>query len=265
MILKEKLPNIKGLIIDMDGVLWHDTEPLGDLTAIFDRIYDLNLKFVLATNNATRTVEEYLEKLEKFGVRLNESQIINSAQATGIYLKEKYPGGASIYVIGEPGLFQTLESFGMLIGNDNKSPVDVVVVSLDYQLTYNKLKRASLLIQSGSDFIGTNKDRTLPTPEGLIPGAGTLISALEIASGRKAKIIGKPEPLLYEMALKRLGLAPEETLAVGDRLETDIAGAHAAGMHSALVLSGASTLAQAQNYTISPEIIVQDLTELIFI
>ncbi|MDF1519956.1 MAG: HAD-IIA family hydrolase [Brevefilum sp.] len=262
--LFDQLPNIQGLIIDMDGVLWHDTIPIGDLASIFDRIDELGLQYILATNNATKTINEYIEKVAKFGVRLSYDKVINSAQATGIFLQSKYPLGADLYVIGQPSLKKTLESFGMKVCDTVNDNIEAVVVSLDFQLSYEKLKIASLLLQSGCDFIGTNSDPTLPTPEGFIPGSGTLIGALEIASGKKATMIGKPETLLYDMALKRLGTSPEETLAIGDRLETDIAGAQAAGIHTALVLSGASRIEDVKNYNPPPEIIAQDLSELVF-
>jgi len=262
--ISDHLPHIKGLIIDMDGVLWRDTEPLGDLPAIFNQIKKSGLKMVLATNNATRSVGEYYAKLAHFGVELEDWQIITAAQAVGIYLRERYPEGCRVFMIGQPSLRETLETYGLMVVDEDKDNVEVVVASLDYGLTYNKLKHASLLVQSGCKFIGTNPDVTLPTPEGFIPGSGTVIGAVEIASGKKAKMIGKPEPLLYQMALQRLDLKPGETLGVGDRLETDIAGAQAAGMHTALVLTGASTLAQAHNFNPPPEIITQDLTGLIF-
>lgn len=256
-------PNIKGLIIDMDGVLWRDTEPLGDLPAIMEKIKQLNLKMILATNNATRTVEEYHQKLAHFGVVLEDWQIINSAQAAGIFLREKYKNRINVYVVGQPSLKNTLNAFGLSIVNEDETDVQVVVASLDYQLNYEKLKHASLLVQSGSEFIGTNPDATFPTPEGLNPGSGTIIGALEIATGKKAIMMGKPEPLLYKMALNRLQLSPQETLAIGDRLETDIKGADAAGIHSALVLTGVSTRAQAKKFKPLPEIIAHDLTELV--
>jgi 4-nitrophenyl phosphatase len=258
------LQNIKGLIIDMDGVLWHDSQPLGDLPAIFDQIHASGLKMILATNNATRTIEEYHQKLRGFGVELADWQVINSAQATGIFLQQKFPEGADVYVVGQPSLKKTLADLGFRIISECGDSADIVVASLDFDLTYEKLKQASLLIQHGSYFVGTNTDASLPTPDGFIPGAGTIIGALEIASGKKAKIIGKPEPDLYKIALKRLQLAPEETLAIGDRLETDIAGAQAAGIRTALVLSGASTYEQAQKYNPQPDIIAKDLMELIF-
>lgn len=261
--ISDHLQNIKGLIVDMDGVLWHDTEPIGDLPVIFTKIDELGFKLILATNNATRNVEEYHAKLRGFGVELEDWQVINSAQAVGFYLQRKFPDGADVFVVGMPSLKSTLASFGLRIVSDNHSTVDVVVGGLDFDLTYNKLRHASLLIQSGSLFVGTNPDATFPTPHGFTPGAGTVIGALEIASGKKAVIIGKPEPGLYSMALERLGTTPEETLAIGDRLETDIAGAQSAGIHSALVLSGVSTRSQGEVFSPGPDIIANDLTELI--
>ncbi len=262
--ISEHFDNIKGLIIDMDGVLWHDHQPLGDLPRIFKRINDLSLRSILTTNNASRTVEEYHQKLAGFGVHLEDWQVINSAQAAGIYLSEQYPNGCNVYVVGSPSLKKTLESYGQRVVDEAKDDVQVVVASMDFDLNYDKLKHATLLIRSGCDFIGTNPDATFPTPEGLLPGSGMVVGALEISSGQQAKIMGKPKPLLYEMALKRLELSPAETLAVGDRLETDIAGAQAAGMHTALVLTGASTLAQAKDFNPPPDVIQQDLTALIF-
>ncbi len=259
----DHLPNIQGLIIDMDGVLWLDTQPIGDLSAIFKKIHQIGLRMILATNNATRTVEDYQEKLRGFGVEIEKSQIINSAQAAGIHLQEKFPGGASVFVVGQPSLKETLEDYGMCVVSAGFRGIDVVVASLDYQLTYDKLRQASLLIQSGSYFVGTNPDITLPTPDGLIPGSGTVIKALEIASGKHAKIIGKPEPVLYEIALRRLQCEPKQALAIGDRLDTDIAGAQAAGIHTALVLSGVSSQEQLHNYRPKPDLIAQNLAELI--
>ena len=261
--ISDYLPNIKGLIIDMDGVLWRDSQPIGDLPAIFDRIRESGFKMILATNNSTRTIDEYLNRFEGFGVTLEASQVITSGQAVGMYLKDRYPDGANVYVVGQPGLKKTISSYSFNVVDEEVQDVQAVVASMDFSLTYDKIKHASLLIQDGSGFIGTNPDPTLPTPSGFIPGSGTVIGAIEIASGTKAKIIGKPQPTLYEMALERLGLKPEETLAIGDRLDTDIAGAQAAGIHTALVLTGASTLQEAQQFEPQPEIIIQDLQELI--
>ncbi|MFW5713196.1 MAG: HAD-IIA family hydrolase [Brevefilum sp.] len=262
--ISEHFDNIKALIIDMDGVLWRDSQSIGNLSKIFEQIRMQKLDFILATNNATRTVEEYYDKLETFGVDLLDGHIINSAEAVGIFILEHFPKGTSVFVVGQPSLKRTLADYGLKILEMEARNAEIVVASLDYDLTYEKLKKASLLIQDGAEFIGTNPDSSLPTPEGFIPGSGVVIGALEIASGKKAKIIGKPESLLFEMALKRLGSFPDQTLAIGDRLETDIAGAQAANIHTALVLSGASTQTQAEKFEPQPEVIVKDLTELLF-
>ena len=206
---------------------------------------------------------EYLNKLKGFGLVVQPSQVITAAMATSIYLREIYPDGCRIYVVGQPGLKHTLAEYGHQVVDETAKDVQVVVGSVDFNLSYDKLKHASLLIQSGCQFIGTNPDVTLPTPEGLVPGSGTVIGALEIASGTKPTLIGKPEPLLYQMAIKQLALHPEETLAIGDRLETDIAGAQAAGMHAELVMTGASSLSQANEFNPPPEIISKDLSELV--
>ena len=261
--ITDHLPHTKGLIIDMDGVIWRDSQPIGDLPLIFKKITGKGLKFIFATNNASRTVSEYLDKLHGFGVEVEPWQVITAAMATGIYLREAYPDGCRIYVVGQPSLKKTLAGYGHFIVDEMETDVQVVVGSIDYSFSYEKLKHASLLIQRGCQFIGTNPDVTLPTPEGFIPGSGTVIKAIEIASNTKPTLIGKPEPLLYQMALRQLNLQPEETLAIGDRLETDILGAHAAGIHAALVLTGASTDKQAQSYNPPPDIITQDLTELV--
>lgn len=261
--ISDYFQGIKALILDMDGVLWRGTEPLGDLPTIFDRIKASGYLVQFVTNNATKTVNEYVAKLAGFGVHVSADQILSAAEATGIFLQRRFPSKSNVYVVGQPSLKDTIIKYDMQIVDENELDVKVVVASLDYDLTYKKLKHASLLIQTGCYFVGTNPDRTLPTPEGFIPGSGTVIEALEIASGEKAKFIGKPEPLLYQLALTRLETEPQDTLAVGDRLETDIAGAQAAGIHTALVLSGASSEEQAHNYLPKPEIIAENFEELI--
>jgi len=261
--ISDYIKGITALILDMDGVLWRDTEPLGDLPRIFEQITTLGYQVQFVTNNATKTVKEYIDKLSGFGVQASSDQILSAAEATGIFLKEKFPSQTKVYVIGQPSLKSTLSNYDMHIVDESEQDVQIVVASLDYDLTYEKLKHASLLIQTGCFFIGTNPDRTLPTPEGFIPGSGTVIEGLEIASGKKAKFMGKPEPLLYELALSRLGSSPQTTLAVGDRLETDIAGAQAADIQTALVLTGASSIEQAYDFSPNPDIIAESFEVLI--
>ncbi len=274
------MQNIRGLILDMDGVLWRAHQPLGDLPTLFARLDAMGVRSVFVTNNATRSVAQYVEKLRALGVEVSAERILNSAQAAAHFLRSAVPAGAAVYVLGEEGLVQTLKSAGFRIVNetqteaqaapasantnqDNQREVAAVVVALDRHGTYAKLREAALLVRRGALFVGTNPDRTYPTPEGLVPGAGALIAALEAATDQKAHIVGKPQPLLFQMALERLGTRPEETLVVGDRLETDIAGGQAAGCRTAVVLSGVTTREQAMQWRPSPDLIAPDFTAVV--
>jgi 4-nitrophenyl phosphatase len=251
---------IRALILDMDGVLWRGDQPIGNLPAIFNRIKSLGWRAVLATNNATRSPEQAREKIHSFGVELEPWQVVNSGQATAHFLKQTFPDGGPVYVIGEAALIQTLEEEGFYTGEDK--PL-AVIVGLDRQLTYEKIQKASNLIRSGLPFFGTNPDNTLPTPEGLVPGAGAVLAAVAAASGTSPKIMGKPQPEIYRAALQRLGTSPEETLVVGDRLETDIKGGQALGCRTALVLSGVSGKEDLEAWAPLPDLVAANLEGII--
>jgi 4-nitrophenyl phosphatase len=253
-------PTIRAMILDMDGVLWRGNQPLGDLPKLFNTLDERGYRVILATNNATQSVADYLTKISRFGVKLEPWQIVNSSQAVGHYLKQRYPSGGSVYIIGESGLIDTLAGFGFTVGNED---VLAVVAGMDRNLTYEKLREATLLIRNGALFIGTNPDRTFPVPEGLVPGAGAILAALEVATDISPIIIGKPAPDLYRVALERLDVPAEHTLVVGDRLETDIAGAQTLGCQTALVLSGVTTEQAARAWRPIPNWIVPDLTALV--
>lgn len=263
--LKDHCPQVRGLILDMDGVLWQDSRANGDLPQLFADISAMGLSFCFATNNATRSREEVLEKLAGFGVVAQLDQIFTSATASLKYLSKRFAPNSRIYVVGTDSLRQEVRAKGFEIVTDEyPSGADVVLVALDPQITYQKLSNASTLIRSGAQFIATNTDRTFPTPNGLIPGAGTLVAAIAAASDQEPYVIGKPQTPLFEQAMDFLGTKPNETLCVGDRLETDILGGQNAGCLTALVLSGVSTLEQAQSWNPQPTIIARDLTHLIY-
>lgn len=255
-----KSHDILALIIDMDGVLWRGEQSIGDLPAIFDEIKRKGYKFILASNNATGTVDQYVKKLSTFGVEIQISQVINSGQATAHFLSQRFPQGGPVYMIGEEGLKRALADCNFYHAVED--PL-AVVVALDRQLTYDMLQHATVLIRSGTPFIGTNPDRTLPSPNGLLPGTGAILAALEAATDVKPTIIGKPQPEMYRVALERLGTSMEETLVVGDRVETDIAGGQALGCPTALVLSGATDDDRARKWEPSPDFILPDLSSLL--
>jgi 4-nitrophenyl phosphatase len=258
--MTQLITGLKALILDMDGVIWRGDQPLGDLRAIFGELKHRDYQTVLATNNATLSDEQYLGKLQKFGVELEEWQIISSPDVAANYLRKLYPGGGPVFSVGEVGMKDTLAKYGFYQDDQN---VLAVVAGLDRQVTYDKLARATLLIRSGAMFIGTNSDRTLPMPEGMMPGAGSILAALAAATDVQPVVVGKPEPEIYLFALERLNTSPSETLVVGDRLDTDIAGAQKIGCRTALLLSGVATEADAMNWRPVPDIIAPDLTGLL--
>jgi len=252
--------NIQSLILDMDGVLWRGNQQIGNLIEVFETISSLGLSFVFATNNSTLSVEQYVVKLEQFGVQINPEQVINSSLATGYFLLSKYPGGGTVYCVGEEGLKRTLSDFGY--DHSNYDPL-AVVVGLDRNLTYQQLADATLHIRSGVSFIATNPDNTLPTPRGMEPGAGSIIAALVAATGIEPHIIGKPFLGLYELALERLPSFPENTLVIGDRLETDIVGAQRLGCRTGMVLSGVTNKIMAEKWLPPIDYIADDLKSLL--
>lgn len=259
------LDNIKALILDMDGVLWKADSPIGDLSSIFARIRARGLKVAFATNNGTRSPEEYAARLKGFGVQTEARQIVTSSLGAAEILSRKFPQGTPIFAIGEAGLFEALgEKRFETLSVEDAPNAQAVVVGIDRAINFDKMREATLLVRRGGvPFYATNPDKTFPTPRGEIPGAGAWISVITTATGVEPIYAGKPFPYLIELALQRLGTRKEETLVVGDRLETDIAAGQAAGCPTALVLSGVSTREQAQAWKPRPDWIVKDLFELI--
>ncbi len=253
-------PAIQSLILDMDGVLWKNDSLLVDMPAVFQQIRYLGLKVVLATNNATRSVEMYLQRFEGFGVHLEPWQVINSAIATGYLLQKRFPQGGPVYVIGEKGVRDTIAEYGFFHTEDH--PL-AVVVGMDRQINYEKLTTATLLIRGGLPFFATNPDKTFPTPQGLAPGAGAIIAAVQAATDIEPIIAGKPQATMMQVALERLETPARQTLAVGDRLETDILGGVNAGCRTALVLSGVATLDDLVHFDPKPDLVARDLAQVL--
>jgi len=256
--------HIKALILDMDGVIWRADAPIGDLAEIFARIEARGLKYVFATNNGTKTPEQYVERLAGFGVNVKPSQVVTSALGVAFMLSHKYPKGTKVFMIGEDGIKVALEEKGFEVLSTNDAPeAKVVVMGIDRNITFDKMREATLLVRSGVPFYATNPDKTFPTPRGEIPGAGAWISVITTATEVEPIIAGKPFPFMMELSLEILGTKKEETLVVGDRLETDIAAGQAVGCKTALVLSGVSTKSQADVWQPQIDMIANDLSSLI--
>lgn len=259
--------NIGGLIIDMDGVLWHGDKAQPGLVPFFQTLRDLNLPFVLATNNASLSPEQYVTKLAKMGVSVGLKEVLTSGMATALYLAERYPPESTrVFVIGGVGAKQPLLDLGFtLTGLDDIADdrrAHLVVSGLDKELNWDKLCTAALNIQAGADFYGTNGDVTLPSERGFLPGNGATLAALAAATGVTPITIGKPEPIIYQQALALLGVEPEWVIAIGDRLDTDILGAVRAGIRSLLLLSGISSESDIASLDYGPTWVMQDIQAL---
>jgi len=258
--------DIRALIIDMDGVLWHGEQPLPGLIDFFQSLRELQMPFILATNNARQTAGQYVAKLEQMGVTVFQNEIITSAMATAQYLAEhNKPDQTRVFVIGESGATEPLLERGFTLTdiyevNDGENKgADIVVCGLDKTLTWDKLATATSHIRAGAQFIGTNGDVTLPTEHGLAPGNGAILAALQAATGVAPTIIGKPEPIMYRQAIALLGVEAAYTVAIGDRLDTDILGAVRAGIRSLMVLTGVSSELDLQNIDYRPTWIMPDI------
>jgi len=254
------LARIRYLLADLDGVFYRGDRPLpgaADLVHWLDR---QGIPYLFLTNNSTRTPEGYAEKLVRLGLPVRPEQVLTSALATRAYLEARFPRGTGLYFIGMKGLEEALLGDGYFRWDEERPAC--VVVGLDTHLTYEKLRRATLLIRSGAAFIGTNPDRTFPAPEGIIPGCGAILAALEAATGVSPLVIGKPERWLLEEGMRRLGATPEHTAILGDRLDTDIAGGKRLGLVTLLVLTGVHGPADLEAADVQPDAVFPDLVAL---
>jgi 4-nitrophenyl phosphatase len=248
----------------MDGVIWRADTPIGDLAAIFRAVRARGLKYVFATNNSTRTSEQYVARLKDFGVEAEPWQVVTSSQGAAHAMAQKFPSGTRVFVIGEDGLCAPLKEKGFeILAIEDASAAEVVIMGMDRSISFQKLSEATLLVRRGIPFYATNPDKTFPTPRGQVPGAGAWYSVVVTATDVQPIVAGKPFPFLMDLSLERLGTRKEETLVVGDRLETDIAAGQAVGCPTALVLSGVSSRAQADRWRPKIDFIADDLASLI--
>lgn len=249
---------IKAIFLDLDGVVWHGTSPIGDLSAIFAQIANLGILPLVGTNNATLTPEDYVAKFSKFNVtEIRPEYIFSPAIGAAAIFREEYPKDVKIHVLGSDALRAYLRREGFSIV---EMDADIVLASLDKQLTYDKIAAAQRQVLNGAKFYATNRDHILFSEEGIKPGGGVVVAALETCTGIPPIVIGKPEPTLIRAAMKRFGLSADEVLAIGDRYDTDILGGLNAGCPTILVLTGVDNPDTIAAYDRQPDWICADLS-----
>jgi NagD protein len=247
-----------GYLIDMDGVIYRENHLIPGAERFIERLQQGGVPFMFLTNNSQRTRRDVAVKLRRMGIDVGEEHVFTCAMATARFLAQQKPHGTA-YVIGENGLHTALHTHGYSIVD--KDP-DYVVVGEGRTMTFESLEAALNMIIGGAKLVVTNLDPNCPTNKGQRPGAGAIVAMLEIASGKKAFSVGKPSPIMMRAARKELGLRAEQTIMIGDTMETDILGGVEMGYHTVLVLSGGTARDDLAKYAYVPDLIVESIGEL---
>jgi len=248
------------ILLDLDGVLYRWPEPIDGAAEAVRALRDAGKRIAFVTNNSSRTPAQVAERLASVGIDAKTEEVVTSALATATMLSER--GVRSAFVVGEEGLLEALGDARIRVVDASAPEVDVVVVGFDRGADYAKLKDASVLVQRGVPLVASNADASFPAPGGESwPGAGALLAAIETTTGTRGEVVGKPEPPLFERALASAGGG--RPLVVGDRLDTDIAGAARLGWDSVLVLTGDARREDVEASSWTPRFVVVDLSGLL--
>lgn len=257
----------KAYIFDLDGVIYRGEELQPEAAETIETLRSDARSVYFLTNNSTQSRAQYADKLDRLGIPTEPCEIMTSAYAAALYLKNERPHNCHVYVVGESGLKDEITSAGShIVMGGNRRPVDFVVVGLDRRFSYRRLFVAQQAIMGGARFVATNMDPTFPLEGGLLyPGGGAIVSAIETASGVKPLLIGKPETYTLEMVMSLADVKPEDTVIVGDRLDTDVLAGKKAGVYTVLILTGVTTKREALEASdeMKPDWIIRSLGELI--
>ncbi|HEX8972816.1 HAD-IIA family hydrolase [Oryzihumus sp.] len=231
------LHSYQGVVCDLDGVVYRGREPVPHAVEALRAAVESGRRVVYATNNASRTPAQVAAQLTRLGVSLTEADVVTSAQAGAARVRDRVGDGARVLAVGGEGVRAALREEGLVAVSEAAGAV-AVLQGFGTDVGWRELAEAAYAVQSGAVWVATNVDATLPTDRGTAPGNGTLVAAVRSATGADPDVVGKPWTPLYELSARRLDIDASQTLAVGDRLDTDIAGANAAGVDALVVLTG---------------------------
>ena len=255
----KELESKKGFICDMDGVIYHGSKLLPGAKSFVHWLQRENKDFLFLTNNSSKTRKELQIKLEGMGINVKEEHFYTSALATASFLRKQCPGG-SAYVIGDTGLTNAMYNVGFLMNNTDP---DYVVLGETRTYNYEMMEKATQLVLKGAKLIGCNYDVTGPVDGGIAPATRALISPIEMATGKKAYFVGKPNPLMMRHGLNTLGVENEDAVIIGDRMDTDIVAGIEAGVDTVLVLSGVTSLESMNRFSYRPKYILDGVGDII--
>ena len=252
--LREK----KGFICDMDGVIYHGNRLLPGVKEFVDWLYREDKRFLFLTNSSERSPKELQQKLARMGLEVDESHFYTSALATARFLSTQAPG-CTAYVIGAPGVFNALYDVGITMNDVNP---DYVVLGETQTYNYDNIVKAVQLVRQGARLIGTNPDMTGPSENGIVPACRAFVAPIELATGKSAYFVGKPNPLMMRTGLRMLGVHSDEAVMIGDRMDTDMIAGIETGLDTVLVLSGVTTREEIGDYPYRPRLVLNGVGDI---
>ena len=255
------LKNKKLFLLDMDGTIYLDDDLFDGTMDFLEYVKGLGGRYIFLTNNSSKSVDKYIEKLGKLGIATTEDDFLTSTNATVLYLEKKQYH--KIYAFGTTSFKEQLKDAGLPITDKLEDDIDCLCMGFDTELTFQKLEDACILLNKGVDYIATNPDWVCPTWYGYVPDCGSVSQMLFNATKRKPIFIGKPEPTMALLAMEKTGFKPEETAVMGDRLYTDIACGVNAGISSIFVLSGEGTMEDVAASDVKPEFIYDNIRQVL--
>ncbi len=255
----DKIRQKNGFICDMDGVIYHGNKVLEGVPEFVEWLKKENKKFVFLTNSSERTIKELQSKLARMGINVGQEHFYTSALATAAFIQSQIPDG-SAYIIGEAGLINAIYNVGY---SSNNIDPDYVVMGESRSYSYEHIEKAVNLVLNGARLIGTNPDISGPIENGIAPATKSLISPIELATGKQAYFVGKPNPLMMRIALRKLGVRREESIIIGDRMDTDIIAGIESEIDTCLVLSGITDEKSLKQFAYRPHYILKGVFELI--
>lgn len=253
---------LKLYLFDMDGTLYLGDRLFDFTKALLARIRETGGRYIFVTNNSSKSVADYVKKLEKLGISAEYEDFLTSSQATGWYLKKHYPG-KTLYVCGTASLKAELEGEGFAVTRDIDR-AECIVMGFDTELSFQKLEDVSkMLCTRAIPYVATNPDYVCPTEFGSVPDCGSVCDMLYNVSGRRPEVVGKPQPYMAQLAMEKWGARPEETVVIGDRIYTDIKSGLNAGCQTILVLSGETTREILDASPDKPQLVMDSAAEIL--
>ncbi len=257
------LKNMRLFLLDMDGTIYLDNDLFDGTLDFLEYVRSIGGRYMFLTNNSSKSVDKYIEKLAKLGIKAGYEDFFTSAQATAIYLKEHGYKDKKLYAFGTESFKKELTDNGFDITDRLEEGIDCLVMGFDTELTFQKLEDACILLGRGVDYIATNPDWVCPTWYGYVPDCGSISQILCTATKRMPLFIGKPQPEMALLAAQKAGFAKEQTMIIGDRIYTDVACGVNAGIANALVLSGETTQEDVIKSDVKPMYIFKDIKEIL--